>query len=48
MTAAVIVLLAQQGKLSLNDPVSKYVPGVPDGDKITITELLNMRSGLYT
>ena len=30
MTAAVIVLLAQQGKLSLNDPVSKaYVPGVP-------------------
>ena len=48
MTAAVIVLLAQEGKLSLNDPVSKYVPGVPDGDKITITELLNMRSGLYT
>ena len=48
MTAAVIVLLAQEGKLSLDDPVSKYVPGVPDGDKITITELLNMRSGFYT
>src|SRR4030095_7356836 len=48
MTAAVIVLLAQEGKLSLEDPISKYVPGVPDGDKITITELLNMRSGLYT
>src|SRR5436190_9069669 len=48
MTAAVIVLLAQEGKLSLDDPVSKYVSGVPDGDKITITELLNMRSGLYT
>ena len=47
MTAAVIVLLAQEGKLSLNDPVSKYVPGVPNGDNITITELLNMRSGLY-
>jgi D-alanyl-D-alanine carboxypeptidase len=29
MTAAVIVLLAQEGKLSLDDPVSKYVPGVP-------------------
>src|SRR6267142_1439365 len=41
MTAAVIVLLAQEGRLSLEDPVSKYVPGVPDGDKITITELLN-------
>jgi D-alanyl-D-alanine carboxypeptidase len=48
MTAAVIVLLAQEGKLSLDDPVSKYVPGVPDGDKITITELLKMRSGLYS
>jgi len=48
MTAAVIVLLAQESKLSLDDPVSKYVPGVPDGDKITITELLKMRSGLYS
>ena len=48
MTAAVIVLLAQEGKLRLDDPVSKYVPGGPDGDKITVTELLNMRSGLYT
>src|SRR5437667_8892242 len=48
MTAAVIVLLAQEGKLSLDDPVSKYVPGVPNGDKITITELLKMRSGLYS
>jgi D-alanyl-D-alanine carboxypeptidase len=48
MTAAVIVLLAQENKLSLDDPVSKYVSGVPDGDKITIAELLNMRSGLYT
>src|SRR6266576_4657997 len=37
MTAAVIVLLAQEGQLSLDDPVSKYVPGVPNGDNITIT-----------
>src|SRR5437879_11388176 len=47
MTAAVIVLLAQEGKLSLDDPVSKYVPSVPNGDNITIDELLRMRSGLY-
>ena len=47
MTAAVIMLLVQEGKLRLDDPVSKYVPGVPNGDHITITELLNMRSGLY-
>src|SRR5204863_8660724 len=48
MTAAVIMLLAQEGKLGLDDPVSKYVPGVPNGDNITITELLNRRSGLYS
>jgi len=47
MTAAVIVLLAQEEKLSLDDPVSKYVPDVPNGDRISITDLLKMRSGLY-
>jgi D-alanyl-D-alanine carboxypeptidase len=47
MTAAIVMQLAQEGKLSLGDPVSKYVPGVPDGDNITIAELLEMRSGLY-
>ena len=47
MTAALILLLAQEGKLRLGDPVSKYVPGVPNGDGITIAELLKMRSGLY-
>jgi D-alanyl-D-alanine carboxypeptidase len=47
MTAALIMLLAQDGKLTLEDPVSKYVAGVPNGEKITIAELLRMRSGLY-
>jgi D-alanyl-D-alanine carboxypeptidase len=47
MTAAVIVQLAQEGRLDLDDPVSKYVSGVPDGDHITIADLLKMRSGLY-
>src|SRR5262249_23622777 len=47
MTAAVIVQLAQEGKLRLDDPVSKYVPSVPNGDNITIDEQLTMRSGLY-
>jgi len=47
MTAAVIVQMAQEGRLDLNDPVSKYIAGVPNGDKITIAELLKMRSGLY-
>jgi D-alanyl-D-alanine carboxypeptidase len=47
MTAALIVLLAQDGKLQFSDPVSKYVPNVPNGENITIAELLKMRSGLY-
>ena len=47
MTAAIIVQLAQEGKLKFSDPVSKYVIGVPNGDHITIAELLQMRSGLY-
>jgi len=47
MTAAVIVLLVQEGKLRFDDPVSKYVDGVPNGNGITISMLLKMRSGLY-
>jgi D-alanyl-D-alanine carboxypeptidase len=47
MTAALIVLLGQDGKLKFTDPVSTYVPGVPNGENITVAELLKMRSGLY-
>jgi D-alanyl-D-alanine carboxypeptidase len=47
MTAALIVLLVQDGKLKLTDPVAAYVPDVPNGEHITIAELLKMRSGLY-
>ena len=47
MTAAVVLQLAQEGKLELTDPVSKYVSGVPGGDSITIEQLLKMRTGLY-
>lgn len=46
MTAATTVLLAQDGKLGFDDPVSKYVDGVPGGDDITVADLLKMRSGL--
>ena len=48
MTSAVILQLAQEGKLALDDPVSKYIPDVPDGDNITLAQLLEMRSGLYS
>ena len=46
-TSALIVLLAQDGKLTFSDPVSDYVPGVPDGENISIAQLLTMRSGLF-
>ncbi len=46
-TAASILLLEQQGKLSVNDDVRKYVPELPDyGHKITLLHLLNHTSGL--
>jgi D-alanyl-D-alanine carboxypeptidase len=46
MTGTVILQLVDEGKISLDDPVSKYRPDVPNGDNITITQLLNMSSGL--
>jgi D-alanyl-D-alanine carboxypeptidase len=46
-TGTVILQLVQEGKLNLSDPVSKFVPNVPNGDAITIQQLLAMRSGLY-
>ncbi|HWN97895.1 MAG TPA: serine hydrolase domain-containing protein, partial [Blastocatellia bacterium] len=46
-TAMAIVLLAQQGKLSLDDDVRKYVSEVPDfGERITIRHLIHHTSGL--
>jgi CubicO group peptidase (beta-lactamase class C family) len=46
-TAASIVLLAQQGKLSLDDDVRKYIPELPDfGERITIRHLVHHTSGL--
>ncbi|MGH9675832.1 MAG: serine hydrolase domain-containing protein, partial [Candidatus Acidiferrum sp.] len=46
-TAASILLLEKQGKLSVNDDVRKYIPELPDyRHKITILQLLNHTSGL--
>ena len=46
-TAAAILLLDQEGKLSLSDDVRKYVPELPQYDvTITIQNLLNHTSGL--
>jgi len=46
-TAAAVLLLAQQGKVSLDDPVRKYLPEVPDyGTPLTIRHMLTHTSGL--
>ena len=39
--------LVDRGKVSLDDPISKYHAGVPNGDHITIRELARMQSGLF-
>ncbi|HVF97432.1 MAG TPA: serine hydrolase, partial [Flavisolibacter sp.] len=46
-TAAVIMQLEQEGKLSVNDKLSKYFTGFTNGDKITIEHLLTHTSGIY-
>jgi CubicO group peptidase (beta-lactamase class C family) len=45
--STVILQLAGQGRLNLDDPISKYGGGVPGGNQITIRELAEMRSGLF-
>ena len=46
-TGTVILQLVQEGRLRLDDPVSKFRPDVPNGAHITIEQLLAMRSGLF-
>lgn len=47
ITAAVIMQLQQEGKLSVQDKLSKYFPGFANGDKITIEHLLTHTSGIF-
>jgi D-alanyl-D-alanine carboxypeptidase len=44
--ANLILQLVGEGKVSLGDHISKWIAGVPNGDRITIRELLNHTSGL--
>jgi len=47
MTCTVLLQLVDEGKVSLNDRLSKYYPEYPQSDKITIEMLLDMKSGIY-
>jgi D-alanyl-D-alanine carboxypeptidase len=46
-TVSGVLQLADQGKLGLDDPIAKFVDGVPQGDKITLRQLARMQSGLF-
>lgn len=45
-TAMALLLLEDEGRLSLDDRVSKYFPGISGGERITLRQLLNHTSGL--
>lgn len=47
MTAVTVLRLVDQGRLSLDDRLSRYVPGIGNGDLITVRQLLAMRAGVY-
>jgi D-alanyl-D-alanine carboxypeptidase len=46
-TVTGVLQLADQGKLGLDDPIAKFIDGVPQGDKITLRQLARMQSGLF-
>jgi D-alanyl-D-alanine carboxypeptidase len=45
ITAAAILLLAEQGKLSLDDKVSRWFPELTRSSEVTVRQLLSMTSG---
>lgn len=45
MTAAAILILLQDGKLGIDDPVGKYIPNLTGGDIVTIRQVLSHTAG---
>ncbi|GHF31152.1 class A beta-lactamase-related serine hydrolase [Streptomyces griseoluteus] len=46
-TVTALLQLVDQGKVELDDPIGRYIDGVPNGDKISLRQLADMRSGLF-
>lgn len=46
LAAAAVLKLAEDGALSLDDPLAKFVPGYPGGGEVTVRMLLNHTSGI--
>ncbi len=47
-TATAVLELVDDGLVGLDDPISAYLDGVPDGGNITVRQILEMRSGLFS
>ena len=47
MTATVVLKLQEDGKLSVRDKLSKYIPDFPNANKITIEHLITHTSGIH-
>ena len=45
-TATAIGILIDEGRLALDDPLTKFFPSFPDGDKVTLYHLLSHTSGI--
>jgi D-alanyl-D-alanine carboxypeptidase len=45
-TVTLILQLVHQGEISLDDPIEQYVPGIPNGNEITLAQLAAMESGV--
>ncbi|MDF9816175.1 serine hydrolase domain-containing protein [Streptomyces sp. SPB162] len=47
-TATAVLELVDRGLVRLDKPISTYLHGVPDGEHITVRQMLEMRSGLFS
>ena len=45
-TVTLLLMLVEEGEVSLDEPISDYVEGVPNGEEITLRDLTAMTSGL--
>jgi CubicO group peptidase (beta-lactamase class C family) len=46
-TYASVLMEVKSGRVSLDDPIKRYIPDFPNGDKITVDHLIHHRSGLF-
>ncbi len=46
IVATVVLQLVDEGLIGLDDPLEGYVPGIPNGEQITIRQVLGMDAGI--